>query len=63
MPEPLFYSVPEAARVLKIGTTLLYSQINAGAFPVVRIGRRILVSRVYLESLAKAGDNTTPTPR
>jgi excisionase family DNA binding protein len=40
----LFVSMPEAARQLGIGKTLLYEQIHAGKFPHRRIGGRIVVS-------------------
>lgn len=56
--EPLFYSVEQAARQLGIGKTLLYEQINAGQFPAVRIGRRVLVSRLALEKMAQSFNNT-----
>ncbi len=59
--EPLFYSVPDAAKRLSIGSSTLYDLINAGKFPVTRIGKRMLVSRLYLEKLAQPPDNATPT--
>jgi excisionase family DNA binding protein len=40
----LFVSMPEAARQLGIGKTLLYEQIHAGKFPHRRIGGRIVES-------------------
>lgn len=58
MGEPLFYSVADAAKILGISKTLLYDQINAGKFPSMCIGRRRLVSRLHLESLAQPSDNS-----
>lgn len=49
----LFISVPEAAKRLGIGKTLLYEQIQAGKFPHRRIGGRIVVSIKVLEKLAE----------
>lgn len=53
----LFVSVPEAARQLGIGKTLLYEQIHAGKFPHRRIGGRIVVSVRVLEKMAEPDDN------
>ena len=45
---PLLLSVVQAAKVLGISKNLCYEQINEGLIPHVRIGRRVLVSRVAL---------------
>jgi predicted DNA-binding transcriptional regulator AlpA len=52
-PLVLFVSVPEAARRLGIGKTLLYAQISMGKFPHRKIGGRIVVSVKVLEKLAE----------
>lgn len=39
--ERLTYDIPDAARVLGIGMTLLREEIGKGAIPVVRIGSRV----------------------
>lgn len=57
MSEPLFYSVRDAAKALGVSKTLLHERINAGAFPCVRIGRRVLISRLVLEKMAQPSDN------
>lgn len=57
-PQVLFVSVPKAAKMLGIGKTLLYEQINAGKFPHKRIGGRIVVSMKVLEKLAEPDDNS-----
>lgn len=59
MTEPLFYNATEAAKRLGISKSLLYDEINAGRFPVVRIGRRVLISRLVLEKLAQPSDTST----
>jgi excisionase family DNA binding protein len=57
--QPLFVTVPEAARWLGISRSLAYELANrwlAGdteGLPAVRLGRRLLVSRDALDSLAR----------
>jgi excisionase family DNA binding protein len=57
----LFVSVPEAARRLGIGKTLLYAQISTGKFPHRRIGGRIVVSVKVLEKLAEPDEKYEAT--
>lgn len=45
----LLLSVIQAAKLLGISRNLCYEQINEGTIPHVRLGRRVLVSRVALE--------------
>jgi excisionase family DNA binding protein len=47
--ERIVLTVPEAARVLGIGRDQAYRACRRGDLPTIRIGRRILVSRVSLE--------------
>ena len=57
---PLLLSVLQAARLLGISRNLCYEQINEGTIPHVRLGRRVLVSRVALEqwiARESVGDN------
>lgn len=49
--EPLFLSVREASKLLGISKRSLYSYIEAGLFPAVRIGRRILIRKNDIMSL------------
>ena len=49
-------TVDETARVLGIGRNRLYQSIREGQLPVLRMGRRILVSRVVLEQVLEAGE-------
>ncbi len=49
--QPLLLSVPEAARLLGVGTTLCWDMVHAGQVPSIRLGRRVLVPRAALERL------------
>ena len=44
----LLLSVSQTAKVLGISKNLCYEQINEGRIPHVRLGRRVLVSKVAL---------------
>lgn len=48
----LLVAVPDAARLLGIGTTLAWDLVRGGDIPSVKLGRRVLVPRAALESLA-----------
>jgi excisionase family DNA binding protein len=43
--------VAEAAKVLGISKRSLYSYIEAGVFPSVRIGRRILIRKTDMDRI------------
>lgn len=43
--EDLILTVPEAARLLKVGRTTLRDHIRAGEIPHLRLGRKILLRR------------------
>ena len=60
----LLLSVTEAAALLGISRNLCYEQINTGQIPHVRIGRRVLVSRVALEAwiARESGAETAEAP-
>ena len=49
---PLLVSVPEAARLLGVGTTFGWAMVRSGELPSVKLGRRVLVPRAALERLA-----------
>lgn len=51
---PLLIAVPDAARLLGIGTTLAWDLVRAGEIPSVKLGRRVLVPRAALEHLAQS---------
>ena len=47
----LLLTVPEAARLLRIGRNLAYGLVARGEIPAVRFGRTIRVPRTALEQL------------
>lgn len=54
--ERLIYTVEEAGRLLGIGRSAAYEAARSGELPVIRIGRRLLVSKQALERmLSEAG--------
>ena len=54
--EKLVYTVEEAGKLLGIGRSVAYEAARCGELPVIRIGRRWLVSKVALDKmLAEAG--------
>jgi len=54
-PQPIAYSVNDAAAVSSIGRTRLYELINQGKLDVVKIGRRTLVKAASLHRLIETG--------
>ena len=58
---PLLVSVPEAARLLGVGTTFGWAMVRNGEIPSVRLGRRVLVPRAVLEQLAGAHRDQEPS--
>ena len=55
LPEtPLLISVPEAARLLGVGTTFGWTMVRRGEIPTVKLGRRVLVPRAAVEQLVVA---------
>jgi len=61
--QPLLLSVPQAARLLGVGTTLCWEMVHSGQLPSVRLGRRVLVSRDAVERLAQVDATATPQMR
>ena len=49
--EKLVYSVEEAAKLLGIGRSSAYEAARSGELPVIRIGRRWLVSKQALDRM------------
>ena len=47
---PILVSVTQAAALLGISKNLCYDLVNSGRIPHVRLGRRVLISRVALEA-------------
>lgn len=58
----LALTVPEAAALLGIGTTLASELIDRHELPHVRLGRAVRVSRRQLEEWLAAGPRGTPKP-
>jgi excisionase family DNA binding protein len=48
---PAFYTVREAARLLRVGQATLYRAIREGAFPAVRVRSRYVVPAIALHKL------------
>jgi excisionase family DNA binding protein len=49
-PARVVYSVREVARMLGVGKSTVYDAINRGDVPTVRLGRRTLVPRWFIDS-------------
>ncbi len=60
--ERLALTVPEAAKVPGIGTTLLYELVDRDEIPAVRLGRAVRISRRALEEWIAAGGRGAPKP-
>jgi len=56
--EPAFYTVREAARLLRVGPATLYRAIREGAFPAVRVRSRYVVPAVALNKLIAEATET-----
>lgn len=48
-------TVEEAAKILGIGRASAYLAIKTGDLPYLKIGRRIVVSRIALERMLEGG--------
>ncbi|ONI77083.1 DNA-binding protein [Actinosynnema sp. ALI-1.44] len=48
---PAFYTVREAARILRVGAATLYRAIREDAFPAVRLRTRYVVPAVAIDCL------------
>jgi excisionase family DNA binding protein len=48
---PAFYTVREAARILRVGSATLYRAIREDAFPAVRVRTRYVVPAAAIERL------------
>lgn len=57
--ESLTLTVDETAKLLRIGRNTAYQLANEGKLPVVRLGKRILVSRKGLDELLARGGWTS----
>jgi excisionase family DNA binding protein len=57
--DPLLVTVEEAARLLRVGRTLIYEQVRRGALPSVRVGRCRRIALVDLERYVEHLRNDT----
>ena len=51
----LTYSVDEAAEALGVSRASAYEAVRRGEIPHIKIGKRILIPRSFLQSLTKKG--------
>ncbi len=52
MEEPMFHTVQEAARILRVDAATIYRSIRAGSFPAIRIRSRYVIPAAALRELA-----------
>jgi len=52
MQEPMFYTVQEAARILRVDAATIYRSIRAGSFPAISIRSRYVVPAAALREVA-----------
>jgi excisionase family DNA binding protein len=50
---PTFYTVPEAAQMLRVDPATIYRAIRADEFPAIRVRSRYIVPAKALEQLAE----------
>ena len=55
---PAFYTVPEAARVLRVTPATIYRAIRDDAFPAVRIRTRYVIPAAAVDRLAAEAANS-----
>lgn len=52
MKEPIFHTVHEAARILRVDAATIYRSIRAGSFPAIRIRSRYVIPAAALREMA-----------
>lgn len=57
-PQPAFYTVKEAAELLRVGASTLYRIIREGDFPAVRLRSRYVVPAEALDQLLEEAKAT-----
>ena len=69
MQKPIFHTVQEAARILRVDAATIYRSIRAGSFPAIRIRSRYVIPAAALRKVEAAAvesgacvDLTGPTP-
>ncbi|QFZ20446.1 helix-turn-helix domain-containing protein [Saccharothrix syringae] len=56
--KPLFHTVSEAARILRVAPSTLYRAIREDAFPAVRVRTRYVIPVKAIEALASGATQT-----
>lgn len=46
---PDVLTIPEAGKVLRLGRTTMYRLIESGKIRCIKVGRKILIPRLYLQ--------------
>ncbi len=57
-PRPAFYTVAEAARLLRVDPATIYRAIRADAFPAVRVRSRYVIPAAAVEQMAEQATET-----
>ncbi len=52
MQEPIFHTVHEAARILRVDAATIYRSNRAGSFPAIRIRSRYVIPAAALREVA-----------
>lgn len=52
--EPRFYSVPEAARMIRMAPVTLYRAIRDGEFPAMRVRGRLIIPARAIDAMVDA---------
>ncbi|WP_330272122.1 helix-turn-helix domain-containing protein [Lentzea sp. NBC_00516] len=55
---PTFYTVPEAAQILRVDAATIYRAIRENSFPAIRLRTRYVVPARAVEELAKQASDT-----
>ena len=55
---PIFYTVPEAARLLRVDPATIYRAIRADAFPAVRVRSRYVIPVAAVDQMAEQAADT-----
>ena len=58
MQEPIFHTVQEAARILRVDAATIYRSIRAGPFPAIRIRSRNVIPAAALREVAAKAVNS-----
>lgn len=63
LPAPLTYGIEEVARLLGVGRNQAYQAARNGDLPTIRLGKRLLVSRIALHKILVDGKLQTRSRR